>query len=86
MSWLNATIDASGLFSSCATPATSRPIASIFCAWTSSAWRRLRSVRSRTIDNERGSPPIAAIGGKMLSDAPTAAPLYFILTAPISAL
>ena len=41
ISWLKATIAASGLLSSWATPETSWPIASIFWAWSSSCWSRL---------------------------------------------
>ena len=52
MTWLNPRIEASGLLSSWATPDTSWPVASIFWAWTSSAWRRSCSVRSRTRTQE----------------------------------
>ncbi len=52
MSWLNPRIAASGLLSSWATPETSWPVASIFCAWISSACRRSCSVRSREPDEE----------------------------------
>ena len=48
ISWLKAMIAASGLFSSWATPETSRPIASIFWACSSSLVRRSWSDRSRT--------------------------------------
>ncbi len=46
----------SRLLKSCATPSASRPMLSIFCAWSSCASRCLRSVTSRVLPMKHGLP------------------------------